>query len=114
MLERILRAAVFKTLPCEVLLVVSNGEAIVVAQLQIAFPEIRVLIEGPVPGLSQRVQGLNGALCCRIGGDRARQIQKDKVWNLAALPVVAEEKEMLIFLYRAADAAAELVEVIWR
>src|SRR5215475_3002766 len=83
-------------------------------QLPVCLDQERILIESTIPALRQPVQRLNRALSRRIGRHGARQVEKNQIGDLAALPIVVEEKEASVFENRSAHAAAELIEMVWR
>src|SRR2546426_3447357 len=114
MLERILCSPGFTASACVVLMVVSNGHAMIRGELPVGFSEKRVLILCPVPTVRERPKALNGTLCGSVTRCRGRKVQEHDVLNGVALPIIVDKEKGLLLNDGPACAGAKLIEVIRR
>src|SRR3954468_9382096 len=104
--------AVLKALSGETLRVVAGGELIAIAEVPVPFAEVHILVEGSVVVVDAWREVIHRR--DRSSTDWSWQRDQDGVAGDRALAVIIEEEEQLVLLYRTADVAAELVEVITR
>ena len=113
MLLRVGRTAVLEVGSGELLAVVAEAEPTARANLPVDLSEVDVLIEASRIVVSQRQQSVSSGHRGGIGRNCGWQ-DIDYVGLCVSLSVVVEEKEYTVFFDRAAEIAAELMEVVRR
>src|SRR5207245_357994 len=107
-------AAIFETEAGEVLAIPAHGEQVVLAEIQIAFEQVRVLVKAAGPATGARLEIGDGLLFeGRRSGDRWNA-EHHRVELGVALAVVIKEEKCAVLHDRSADIPSELVEVVTR